>query len=131
MAKPTPGTMDLGRRERQIADVVYRLDEASVAEVREELADPPSYSSVRTMLGVLVRKRVLKQRRDGNRYLYRPATPKERARQSVLRHVLATFFTGRPEDAIAAILEDSAAELDDEKLDRIRCLVDQARREGR
>ena len=41
---------DLGRRERQIMELVYQLEEASVAQVREAMPDPPSYSSVRTCL---------------------------------------------------------------------------------
>ena len=42
--------LDLGRRERQIMDAVYRLGIASVAEVREAIPNPPSYSAVRATL---------------------------------------------------------------------------------
>ena len=41
---------ELGRRERQIMDVIFELGEASVSEVLQRLPDPPSYSSVRTMI---------------------------------------------------------------------------------
>ena len=129
MAKPSP--LDLGKRERQIVEVVYRLGEGSVAEVRERLPEPPSYSAVRAMLGVLVRKEVLRSRREGNRYIYRPAVPKEKARRSALRHLLATFFAEQTSEAMAALLEVSAGELGKEELDRIAKLVEQARREGR
>ena len=129
MAKKSP--LDLGKRERQIVEAVYQLGEASVADVLGRLADPPSYSSVRAMLGVLVRKDVLKSRRDGNRYVYRPAVPKEKARRSALRNLLATFFGGQPSEAMAALLEVSAGELGPEELDRIAKLVEEARKEGR
>ena len=129
MSKKSP--LDLGKRERQIVEAVYRLGEASVAHVRAELADPPSYSAVRAMLGLLVEKGVLKFRREGKRYLYRPAMPKEKARKSALRNLLKTFFGGRATDAVAALLEVSAGDLTDEDLDRLKALVDQARREGR
>jgi predicted transcriptional regulator len=43
----------LGRRERQIMDIVFRLGRASVSQVLAELPDPPSYSAVRAMLGFL------------------------------------------------------------------------------
>lgn len=43
----------LAPRKAQIMQVVYRLQKASVAQVREQLSDPPSYSAVRTMLGQL------------------------------------------------------------------------------
>ena len=52
--------LQLGRRERQIMDVVYRRGEASVAEVRGDLPDPPSYSAVRGMLGLLEDKGYLR-----------------------------------------------------------------------
>ncbi|MBN1590858.1 MAG: BlaI/MecI/CopY family transcriptional regulator [Pirellulales bacterium] len=129
MAKPSP--LDLGKRERQIVEAVYLLGEGSVAQVRKQLSDPPSYSAVRAMLGVLVRKGVLRSRREGNRYLYRPAVSKEKARRSVLGNLLATFFAGRPSDAMAALLEVSADKLTAEELDRMARLVEQAKREGR
>jgi predicted transcriptional regulator len=122
---------DLGKRERQIVEAVYRLGEASVAQVRAELLDPPSYSAVRAMLGLLVEKRAIKFRRDGKRYLYRPAISKESVRLSVLRNLVATFFGGRATDAVAALLEISAAQLSDEDLQRMRLLIEQARKEDR
>ena len=69
--KKTP--LELGKRERQIIETVQRLGEASVSDVRGNLDDPPSYSAVRTMLGLLVEKGWLKFRPDGKRYLYRTA----------------------------------------------------------
>ena len=53
MAKSANIHSDLGRRERQIMDVVFRLGKASVSEVLQELPDPPSYSAVRGMLRLL------------------------------------------------------------------------------
>ena len=49
-------SMELGKRERQIVEAVFRLKEASVADVLKELDSPPSYSTVRAMLGMLSRK---------------------------------------------------------------------------
>ena len=38
---------ELGRRESQIMDVVYRLEEAGAEKIRAELPDPPSNSAIR------------------------------------------------------------------------------------
>lgn len=122
--------LDLGKRERQIVESVYRLGEAAVSDVRENLADPPSYSSVRAMLGQLVQKGVLKQRQEGKRYLYRPAVSKDTARQSVLRNVLATFFEGNPLDAMVAMLDISDEQLADEDLKRLKGLIEKTRTEN-
>jgi predicted transcriptional regulator len=122
---------DLGKRERQLVEAVYRLGEASVSEVLAELADPPSYSSVRAMLGTLVQKGVLAYRHEGKRYLYRPVASKDRTQKSALRRLVASWFGGRASDAMAALLDVAGGSLTDEELDRIRQLVDQTRKENR
>ena len=53
------------------------------------------------MLGLLVEKGWLKHRRNGKRYLYRAAMSRERWQQA-LRRLLATFFGGSADDAVAA-----------------------------
>ena len=128
MAKKSPA---LGHRERQIVEAVYRLGEASVGEVLEELPDPPSYSTIRAMLGSLVEKRVLRFRRDGKRYLYRPAVAAEVASHTALSNLLATFFGGRTSDAVAALLDVSGDELTDDELRQIKRLVEARRQQNR
>ncbi len=121
---------DLGKRERQLVEAVYRLGEAPVSEVLAELADPPSYSSVRAMLGTLVQKGVLAYRREGKRYLYRPVASKDKTRKSALRRLVASLFGGRASEAMAALLDVAGGNLTDEELDRIRQLIDQTRKEN-
>lgn len=120
--------LDLGKRERQIVEAVYRLHEASVAAVRAELDSPPSYSAVRAMLNLLVEKKVLKYREDGRRYVYRPAKPREKVSRSALKNVVSTFFSGKTTDAMAALL-DVSEELTAADLDRMKTLIENAKRE--
>lgn len=126
MPKP-PAAAQLSRRERQIMDVVYRLERASVTEVLERLPDPPSYSAVRAMLRILEEKGHLRHEQDGPRYMYLPVTPREAARESALRHLLRTFFDGSAEAAVAALLDIKRDHLSDAELDRLSRLIDQAR----
>jgi len=121
----------LSRRERQIMEVVYRGGKAAATDVLERIPDPPSYSAVRAMLRILEQKGHLRHVVEGNRYVYRPIVPADRARRSALKSVLQTFFEGSPEKAVAALLDMSRAELSDEDLDRLSRLIDQAREEGR
>lgn len=121
----------LGARERQILDAVYALGEASVAEVLAALADPPTYSTVRTMIRMLERKGLLQHRQSGTKYVYRPTRSRESASRSALKHVLQTFFGGSATDAVAAILDVSASKLTEGDLERLEQLVEQARREGK
>ena len=121
---------DLGRRERQIMDVIFELGEASVADVLARLPDPPSYSAVRTMVRYLEGKGLLRHRREGTKYIYRPREPKESVSRSALSHLIKTFFGGSAPDAVAAILDVSSRKLSDDDLDRIERLIGEARKEG-
>jgi predicted transcriptional regulator len=121
--------MELGKRERQIMDAVYRLGRATVAEVRDELADPPTYSAVRGMLRFLEEKGLLRHEQDGLRYVYIPTVAPAKARKSALRHLVRTFFGGSAQEAVAALLEDTRLSRDE--LDRLERLVEKARKEGK
>ena len=52
----------LSRRERQIMEIVYRLGEATAAQIHEQIEDPPSYSAIRALLRILVEKQHLLHR---------------------------------------------------------------------
>jgi len=121
---------ELGRRERQILDAVFQLGEASVADVRQRLPDPPSYSAVRTMVRLLEAKGYLRHRRSGTKYVYRPTQSHESAGRTAVGHLLETFFGGSASDAVAALLDVSSDRLSDDDYRRMRKLIEQARKEG-
>lgn len=121
--------LGLSRRERQIMDILFRLDRAGASEVQAELPDPPSYSAVRTMLRRLEEKGHVTHEREGQRYLYRPTVDPEEARESAFERVVRTFFEGSPGKTVAALLDHSAQELTDEELDRLAELIDRMREE--
>ena len=129
MSKET--SAQLSCREREIMDVIYRMGRATAAEVLDQLADPPSYSAVRALLRVLEDKGHLRHEEDGQRYVFLPTVPLERARQSALRQLLHTFFDGSTEQAVAALLDLSSTRLSDAELERLSRLIADARKEGR
>jgi predicted transcriptional regulator len=131
---PRPLPVDLGRRERQILEIVYRLERASVADVRAELPDPPSYSAVRGMLNLLEAKGHLRHQADGLRYVYLPVVAPSEARRSALAHVVRTFFGGSAVDAASALIDLPDGRLSREELGQLSRLVQnaqQALKEGR
>ena len=117
----------LSRRERQIMDVVLRHGEASVSTVLQEIEDPPSYSALRTTMGILVDKNQLRVRRQGRKYIYTPTVGKHRARRSALRHLLDTFFEGSAENAVEAILKLESSKLSQDDFDRIASMIEDGR----
>ncbi len=119
----------LTRREREIMDLIYAADELSARQVWERLSDPPSYSTVRTLLGVLEEKGHLARRQSGKALLYRPTRLREHAAGTALRRLLATFFQGSVERVVAGLLDLEDPKLTPAELDRISRLVNQARKE--
>lgn len=122
--------LELGKRERQIYETVVALGEPSVAEVRAQLADAPSYSAVRATMNLLVEKNWLKLRKLGNKYVYRSAAQPQKVRRTAIERMLATFFGGSPTDAVAALLDVSAGELSDEQLLEMSRMIEKARKEN-
>ena len=120
------GTVKLSRRERQIMDIVYQRGRVSVTDVLEALPDPPSYSTVRALLGILEEKGYLTHKKDGKRYIYHPTQPRHQAGRSALKQIFQTFFDKSVEKAVMALVSD--ADLSDEELDRLSQLIEQAKK---
>jgi predicted transcriptional regulator len=129
MSRPAPA--DLGRRERQILETVYRLGRATVAQVRAALPDPPSYSAVRGMLNLLEDKGHLRHEQDGLRYVYLPVVSAGEARRRAMSHLVRTFFGGSPAEAATALFDLPNQKLSRRELEQLAALVRRAMREGR
>jgi predicted transcriptional regulator len=121
----------LSRREREVMDLLYRRGPSTVAEVMEELADPPSYSAVRSILRVLKEKGHVVHQEDGPRYVYLPAVAHARAQTAALDHLVTTFFDGSAERALAALLERSDLDLPGSTIRRLETEIRKAGEEGR
>ena len=117
-------------RQRQVLDILYRLGEGSVADVRRELPEDLSYSAVRSVLRELEDKLLVKHREKDLKYLYSPVVARSRASRAALSHVMKTFFDDDPAHAMKALLDVTKhrRNVDYAELKR---LVERARKEGR
>jgi BlaI family transcriptional regulator, penicillinase repressor len=122
---------ELGRRERQIMDILVRRRRATAAEVLDDLNDSPSYSAVRSMLRLLEDKGYVRHEWDGPRHVYLPTADPEHLKQTAVRHLLQTFFDDSAESAVVALLGASERALSEDELDRLAQLIEKARRKGR
>ena len=122
---------NLSRRERQIMDILYQRGRATASAIHQGLPDAPSYSAVRAKLRVLEEKGHVRHEAEMLRYVYVPTVPREAARRSALRHMIATFFDGSVEQAMAAMLDISAARASQEELDRIASLIEAAKKDSK
>lgn len=121
---------NLSMRERQIMDAAYRLESATVAEIREELPEPPTLNAVRTMLGHLTDKGLLRKSFRGRAAVYRPALSKARARREALQRVLDIFHRGSMASALAVHLSDGRAGLSQEEIEEIKLLIEKYERDS-
>src|SRR5688572_10711180 len=116
---------ELGKRERQIMDIVYRRGRASASDVLDDLPDPPTYSTVRGMLRYLEEKGHLRHEQEGPRYVYLATSAKKEVRASALSHLVRTFFDGSTAAAAAALLESKP--LSDEDYEKLSKLIEAAK----
>ena len=121
----------LSRRERQIMEILYQRGKASASEVLAAMDDAPSNSAVRTLLGILEAKGHVKRRAEGLKYLYTPTVARDKAKRTAVKHLLDTYFSGSPEQIVAALLDVSSTQLTNEELDRIAQMIDKAKKEGK
>ena len=124
---PDSDPLRLSKRERQIMDVVYRLGEATALQVLAEMDDAPSRTTVRTQLRILEEKGHLSHRVVEQEFVYKPVRATAGVAKTALRGLLATFFGGSLERAVAAHLADPKAQISAEERDRLTRLIEAAR----
>ena len=113
-------------------DIVYRLGEATAAQILQQIADPPSYSAIRALLRILVDKQHLQHRAEGARYVYCPVVSRQKARTAAMAALVNNFFDGSAAQAAAALLGSSQGRrLSRAELDELSARIDAARKQGR
>lgn len=123
-------TIDLTRRESQIMAIVHRRKRASVEDIRAELPDAPTPSSVRKLLDIMIERGLLRREYDGPRFVYFPAATEQDASHSALKQLVRTFFNDSPGSAMAALLDISGKPLSDDEYKRLNALLKQVRQPG-
>lgn len=124
----SPPHEKLTRREREIMDALFALEEgASAEDVRARLTDPPGYSAVRAMLVRLEAKGFVRHREEGLRYVYVPTKSRVSARRSALDKLVQVFFGGSPRDMVTALLHQEY--WTDEELQSLQSQIEQVRKD--
>jgi predicted transcriptional regulator len=108
-------------RELDVMSVLWDLDSATVAEVRERLADDLAYTTVLTVLRTLEQKGYVGHTGEGRAHRYRPLVKREAAGRSALRRLVDKVFDGSPELLLTQLVSDK--NLSDDELRRLRRLL--------
>lgn len=120
----------LPRREREIFELLCSAGEATAAQVREMMSDPPSYSAVRTMLARLEAKGLAGHRSVDGAYVYKSVPRAATVRESALKQMVRTFFNGSAANAATALLGLSK-DLSDDEVEALQKAIDQAKERAR
>jgi predicted transcriptional regulator len=126
----TTSRIDLTRRESQIMEILYRRRRATVEDIRAELPDASSPSSVRKLLEIMIERGLLGREYDGPRFVYFPAARMEQASRSALKQMVRTFFDNSPGSAMAALLDMSGDSLTEDEYKRLSTLLKRGRARG-
>ena len=94
----------LPRREREIFELLCSRGEATAAEIRADMADPPSYSAVRTLLARLEGRGLVRHRTVDQAYVYKSVPQAAKVRESAMRQLVRQFFDGSAASAATALL---------------------------
>jgi BlaI family transcriptional regulator, penicillinase repressor len=91
--------------ELEIMQVLWQAGPCTVAEVQPKLQAELAYTTVQTMLNVLLRKKKVKRVQEGRAYRYRSAVSRERASGSALSDLVTRMFGGSSEALLMAMVD--------------------------
>jgi BlaI family transcriptional regulator, penicillinase repressor len=122
MAKPLRQKL-LTDVELELMTALWHKGEGTVHDVLEMLpvSRKLAYTSVSTVLRILVSKGVLAVRKEGRGHVYVPRLSKADYETTSLRHMVQRVFDGAPDALVRRLLETE--ELDEQRLAAIRALL--------
>lgn len=113
-----------------LLNVLWERGEASTAEVCEALKPERdlAHTTVATLLSRLEKRGVVAHRRDGRHYVHRARLTRGQVRRSMVRELTEALFGGDPARLVSHLVADH--DVDEEELERIRRMLDDADDEG-
>jgi BlaI family penicillinase repressor len=122
MPKPPPPISDA---EWEVMNVLWERSPGTASEVIEALAGRMEWhpKTVKTLLGRLVKKGVLRTREERNRYVYTPAIPRGRYVSEESESFIDRVFGGEATPALVHFVRSTR--LTKEEIDELRRLLDE------
>ncbi len=128
MAIPSRGKakQSLTPLELEIMQVLWEAGPSTVAEVRPKLKADLAYTTVQTMLNVLLRKAKVNRVQEGRAFRYRAVVTRKRATGSAVEDLVRRMFGGSPEALLMTMVE--SRQIGKKELDRLSQMVANAER---
>jgi predicted transcriptional regulator len=113
-------------------EILWKRGESSVRDVHSALASTPpvAYTTVMTVMSRLAERKLLRRRRAGSLYLYRPAETRDESAGHAIESILGRLgrAIGTP---VLSRFVDALHSRSPEKLDELAKLVEEKRRKAR
>jgi BlaI family penicillinase repressor len=110
--------------ELQIMNILWDNGPSTVSEVQPHLAGDLAYTTVMTMLNVLLRKKKVKRVQEGRAFRYRPIVTRQRATGSAVEDLVKRMFGGSTEALLMTLVE--TRNIDSKDLQRLSRIVAEA-----
>lgn len=91
--------------ELDIMKVLWECGPANVQTVQQKLPRPLAYTTVQTMLNILLRKGKAKRSLKDRAYFYRPAVTQAQVVRQTVSDVVDRLFGGSAEDLVMSLVE--------------------------
>lgn len=110
--------------EWEVMNVLWEQSPRTASEVAELLCDRMRWhpKTVKTLLGRLVKKGALRFKEEGNRYLYRPAFPRERFVEQESRSFVSRVFAGNTTPMLLRFVQE--AKLSEAEIEELRAILE-------
>lgn len=109
--------------EWDVMNVLWEASPRTASEIADALCEPKQWhpKTVKTLLGRLVKKGALRFKEEGNRYLYRPAFPRERYVEQESQTFLDRVFGGAAAPMLVHFVENN--NLSESDLEELREII--------
>jgi len=113
----------LGETEMEVLHHVWKLGEASVAEVRNRILEnrKVAYTTIMTVMKNLADKGYLKYRKEGISYIYSAAIEASDVRYNLVDRIVDKVFHGSPKDLVQTLVKSE--NLTDEDRESIKKMI--------
>ena len=115
----------LGEVEHEVLKIVWKLKEASVNEVLNEIRKTKdvAYTTVMTILQVLTKKNYLSYKKEGRSYIYFAKVEQEEVKKSFLTKLVQNVFSGSSVEVVQFMIKNESISEGEKK--ELKKLIDE------
>ncbi|PRP66880.1 BlaI/MecI/CopY family transcriptional regulator [Nonlabens agnitus] len=104
----------LTQAEEEIMQILWKLDEANVAAIIDQMPDPkPAYNTVSTITRILESKKFVGYRKEGRGHIYFPIVSKDAYSRATAGKLASNYFKGSYKSMVSFFMEQEKLSVQD------------------